>query len=993
MGNCGGGGETKAPQKQTASKPDKPTESTRRPSADASPSKSRKDAGGTASGLTSSGSRGDRKQKQSESKERKLGSSQEREVENFEAKRHEKLRGTDDERRELLTRDKQAETAFKQKLAGDYVAFAKTEEDVELEKIAVILQRKWRFLKMKRILRSVVFRHVWKQLEASDERIIADIEDNDGLESKARLGKGGRSSSHNISGSIRNKDTASDWLKYPNSWNDMDMEKKQRFVSKFVSALKRQEVIPENYVWSVLEDAKAELRERPNVQRVRLDDVHGEDVKAPHANRVIVVGDLHGNLADLLYILEKGQYRLPEPSNKYVFNGDFVDRGDNSVEVIVLLLTLVMAFPGSVFLNRGNHEGRGCSQTYGFYTELVSKYNNRDLFDAFVDLFNVLPLCTVVEDEVLIVHGGPPRPDSKGEQITLDKINHIKRFSDIPCVRRENLSEFSRDEIILADLLWSDPHPGTGSEKEPLWTFNSLRSNGILFRPGHSNAFCKKNKLSMIIRSHEAVDSGFVKNAKHNGKVVTVFSASNYGGLEGNDAAVIEITRRAGKITSPGSSVCSRVDINTFTWCMHTDTPAPATAGASTNKDVVKRLQSTALYTQDEVVRLLTELIHKQRHELATKFVDKDPQGTGFVSPTAWAEVMGSLLAVPWYALRTYLVEPDSQGRIAWMSRFLYRFHCRLEDRLLERWAPYILQWVLKRAEYKFSNERDMADSLYERGVPDGGDMTYKSFFNILKAELDTTISKDVIFMLFVYLDKFKSGRPPTGKITRENWKRACADASKRGLFVHERTEIRKDPENPTTTVSSDFHLWDWWLVQRFREMFRGMPDTVSAYRLFDQDRDTHINIEDLRKGIANLNLAISHTPSFKKQAKLWPEHGDRAGEIADLFGTPSQTGALQASIDGKKNPVFITTWPMQDSQIKAFQGLMDHDLDGKVSFRDFVLSFYIRDREHDDKIRRTTGKEPTIWHELNDDIWGTWGREGGIGQQRTRSIRQSKGK
>eukprot|EP00756_Hemistasia_phaeocysticola_P008919 Hpha_TRINITY_DN14776_c0_g1::TRINITY_DN14776_c0_g1_i1::g.102544::m.102544 len=995
MGNCGGGGDkAQPPQKRRPSSSS--FTGTQRPPANAT--------GANSSTRPSTGpARGSQRQppagkgKAGGDDEASPPASPEREGnKNREVQRHEQLRGTHEERQELLRRDQDHEADFKKKLGLDYTPYGKDEEELEIERVVVVLQRKWKILRVQRRFRGLVFRLVWRELEAYDERIVSQVGEKAAIASSEPSPRGKKS------GTIRQDEldasSSQSGLHYPDGFISLDRDARKKHVETLISALKRQELIPENYVWGVLDDARILLQQRSNVQKVSLLDERGGDVKAPHANRVIVVGDLHGHLDDLMHIIDKGFYRLPEVSNKYVFNGDFVDRGDNSVEVIVLLLSLVLAFPDSVFLNRGNHEGRGCSQMYGFYHELLTKYDNRDLFEAFVDLFNAMPLCTLIENEVLVVHGGPPRPDAKGEQITLGHIDGIKRFCDIPCVRKDNINEFTRDEIILADLLWSDPKPDPEKTNDAPWAFNNVRSNGIFYRPAHSAAFCKKNKLGAIIRSHESIDSGFVRNPNHGGRVVTVFSASNYCGLEGNDAAVAVLTRSEGK----GSS---KVNIAFHTWCMHADAPTVSGSTGGTGRDVVRRLTNTVLYTQDEVLRLVSELIHRQRHELASAFSERDIGQTGTVAPAVWAEVMGGTLQVPWYSLRRYLVETDASGRIAWMSRFLYRFHCRLEDKLMERWAPYLLQWVLSRSEYIASQSNNAQggspEDLYDREVEKAGKkvggMSYKSFFHVIKDELNTTLPKEVIYALFVFIDKWRSGKPPVGKITRQHWLEACADAKRRGLCVHERQQT----EGQDAKVTSDFHLWDWWLLQRFRDMFRGLPDTISAYRLFDHDRDTHIGVEDLRRGIANLNLSISQLPGFRKQAKLWAGGADKPQEVAELFGAPSEVGAIQGSKaqgasgrrgSGQPRPAVITTWPLQESQLKAFLSLLDNDHDGKVSFRDFVFSFYVRDREHDETLKKQTGHEPTIWHELNDDIWGAWNREASVPQLRsTRSMRQKK--
>jgi serine/threonine-protein phosphatase 6 catalytic subunit len=75
----------------------------------------------------------------------------------------------------------------------------------------------------------------------------------------------------------------------------------------------------------------------------------------PVLSPVTIVGDLHGQFFDLINLLKVGGW---PPQTSYIFLGDFVDRGHNSVETLSLLLCLKLKFPGHVTLLRGNHEVR-----------------------------------------------------------------------------------------------------------------------------------------------------------------------------------------------------------------------------------------------------------------------------------------------------------------------------------------------------------------------------------------------------------------------------------------------------------------------------------------------------------------------------------------------------------------------------------------------------------------------------------------------------------
>jgi serine/threonine-protein phosphatase 2A catalytic subunit len=169
------------------------------------------------------------------------------------------------------------------------------------------------------------------------------------------------------------------------------------------------------------------------------------------------------------------------PLTNYLFLGDYVDRGFYSLETISLLICLKIKYPTRLTLLRGNHESRQITQVYGFYDECLRKYGNANVWKLFTDLFDYLPLCALIDDQILCMHGGlSPALE------TLDDIKHLDRVQEVP------------HEGAMCDLLWSDP------DERPGWGL-SPRGAGYTFGIDISESFNRKNGLSLVARAHQLV--------------------------------------------------------------------------------------------------------------------------------------------------------------------------------------------------------------------------------------------------------------------------------------------------------------------------------------------------------------------------------------------------------------------------------------------------------------------------------------------------------
>jgi serine/threonine-protein phosphatase 5 len=284
-----------------------------------------------------------------------------------------------------------------------------------------------------------------------------------------------------------------------------------------MKSFKRGKLLSAKDISLALQTVKKRLEALPNVMPVHI----------PKDGSVTIVGDIHGQFDDLCHILGDQIGGCPSENNIYVFNGDFVDRGHDSVSVIMTLFLLKLAFPQSVHLIRGNHESAAMNYYYGFAEELTSKYPDEydSLAKKFHDVFNTLPLAAVVEDEVFVVHGGLGPHTS---EMLIEEMNtQIHRFEEPHFDNMERPTS-------MAELLWADPMPANGFSP-------SVRENGIMnFGPDVTAKFLKLNNLKRIVRSHEMVRHGYCN--EHGDMLTTVFSAPDYRGRS-NAAAILRFMK------------------------------------------------------------------------------------------------------------------------------------------------------------------------------------------------------------------------------------------------------------------------------------------------------------------------------------------------------------------------------------------------------------------------------------------------------------------
>jgi serine/threonine-protein phosphatase 6 catalytic subunit len=267
--------------------------------------------------------------------------------------------------------------------------------------------------------------------------------------------------------------------------------------NKWLEQIKSGKCLSEHDLKILCDKLKEILCEESNVQ----------PVDAP----VIVCGDIHGQFYDLINLFKIGG-EIPE--KKYLFLGDYVDRGYNSVETLEYLLCLKLKYQGRITLLRGNHESRQICYNYGFYEEITRKYGNGNPWRYFNALFDFLPIAAIIEGKIFCVHGGLSPKISK-----IDQIRILNRVQEIP------------HEGAFCDLMWSDP------DDIDTWQFSS-RGAGFLFGERVVDEFNRINDIRLVCRAHQLVMEGY-KYWFKNKNLLTVWSAPNYCYRCGNGASIL----------------------------------------------------------------------------------------------------------------------------------------------------------------------------------------------------------------------------------------------------------------------------------------------------------------------------------------------------------------------------------------------------------------------------------------------------------------------
>ncbi|KAF5906629.1 serine/threonine-protein phosphatase with EF-hands 2-like, partial [Clarias magur] len=568
-----------------------------------------------------------------------------------------------------------------------------------------------------------------------------------------------------------------------------------------VEAFRNKQQLHSRYVLQLLLETWKLLRVLPNINRI----------STCHSKEITICGDLHGQLDDLLLIFYKNG--MPSPEKPYVFNGDFVDRGKDSVEILLILFTFLLVYPGEVHLNRGNHEDHIINLRYGFTKEVLGKYkmHGKRILKLLQKIFSWLPLVTVIDQKVLVVHGGisdstdltlvarlarhryvsalrPPKQRSRGsihpsgsemdDESMNPKHSIVRRQASLtyfrPLPSRENfqcrsLQDFSttvartmEEKLKIQHRQTRLTQPGSSlSSRHFNESTSSESATEPISIPGSINEW---KEILDLLWSDPMTEDGCIRNEVRGGGCywgpnVTVDFLNKHN---------MQLIIRSHECKQDGYEFChNRKVLTIFSASNYYEVGSNKGALVRLGPDLVPHFiqyqtnsktremsfSQSIRRTEHSALKVLREQLFAHKSDLIRAFQEYDAKNTGMISLNDWSSAVEQVLhlELPWTMLRSQLLTNTTNNMLDYYNWFS-------DLAIKEPSCQYIEQRLLE----TLYRHRSTLETIFRIVDTDNsGLISFEDFcqtWKLLSAYLTMEISSEAINDLVVSIDMNKDG-------------------------------------------------------------------------------------------------------------------------------------------------------------------------------------------------------------------------------------------
>ncbi|KAK2819287.1 hypothetical protein Q5P01_024848 [Channa striata] len=560
-------------------------------------------------------------------------------------------------------------------------------------------------------------------------------------------------------------------------------------VSKLVEAFKHKQQLHARYILQLLGETWRLLRILPNINYV----------SSCHTKEITICGDLHGQLEDLLLIFYKNG--LPSSEKPYVFNGDYVDRGKNSLEILLILFGFLLVYPKDVHLNRGNHEDHIVNMRYGFTKEVLAKYrvHGKKILKLLKKIFSWLPLATVIDHKVLIVHGGI------SDTTDLDTIARVDRHKYVSALRPPKLTPHAVSGIRTMNRNGESSGPLDGRRRVcslinhssastykqdiPRYSLHNAPTSSHLNwsvedelkrrrrLAGFDQAYgqLKKSESDSDPESAETtetdeqewkqiVDLLWSDPMPQNGCIPNeVRGGGCYWGPEVTKEVLerhnVQLLIRSHECKQEGYEFCHNHKVVTiFSASNYYEVGSNRGAYIRMGPDLVPHFvqyqaSQTVGWTERSALQALRKQLFVHKSDLISAFQELDPNNTGMVSLSHWASATESVLklGLPWRVLRPQLVSSFQHGAVDYQQ---WIRELSITEPKLEISNTSILETMYK-------NHSNLETIFRIIDTDHSGSISFEEFrqtWKLLSSHLNTEISDKAIADLAQSIDFNKDG-------------------------------------------------------------------------------------------------------------------------------------------------------------------------------------------------------------------------------------------